>query len=183
MIEGAQLVERAGLMGKGDTKMKAHYYLLVLLVPACTTTGVDTDPLDVTGETTYASNCSAPEGPEVTYGSNTDLTALATGKWIHCSGPTILDNEQAGVAYDADGTFHMLGPDGSGGTVELNGFQKQGLWDISDLVDGDPSIVAWYTRYDDGSSEGGDVVFETSPSKFFITIDYNEEPSVYALAQ
>jgi hypothetical protein len=163
--------------------MKAQMFLLVLVAaPACTTTGVDTDPLDVTGETTYASNCTAPEGPEVTYGSNTDLSSLATGKWIHCSGPTILDDEQAGVAYDADGTFHMLAPDGSGGTVEIGGFNKQGTWDIGFLVDGDPSVVTWETRFDDGSSRGGNVVFETSPSKFFITLDYDTDPSVYTLA-
>jgi hypothetical protein len=107
-----------------------------------------------------------------------EFNPLATGAWIHCTGPTIFQNETIGLEFDADGTYHLLADNGAGGFSELNGFNNQGTWDGSQ----EGNSVQWNIHPTPNSGLGGTAEFEQEPRRFSMYVNYNEDPSVYAIA-
>ena len=151
----------------------ASFVVAALVVAsACTATGVQTDPVDTS--VAYAGNCNAPQGPIESYTTDDALTQSLVGKWVRCSGPSLLDNEQVGVELDSDGTYHMLGDDGAGGVGELSGFGMQGTWSAS--------LGSLYIHPTENSGEGGGVTLESGPRKLDAQWNYNDEDSMYAIA-
>jgi hypothetical protein len=151
----------------------------IVATTACTSSSPSSTPsIAVEDNAAYAANCTAAEGPEQTYDA-AQMQQFAIGKWIHCSGPSILDDEQVGIDYEADGTYHMLGDDGAGNLVDLNGFGNQGTWDISADA---PDLIGWYTHPDPASGIGGYPTVETGPRKFQIWLGEADDGSIYAIA-
>ena len=161
-------------MHAGYSNMKLQYLIGSLIVSsACTLAGVETHPVGHTGTgnadvdggtgTDVSANCNAAQGPEHPYTMVSELEQLVLGQWIHCSGPTLLDNEQLGVEFDADGTYHMLAGDGDGGITVLNGFGNQGTWDAAQEG---ATAVQWDIHPDPNSGNGGYPTFEDSPRMF-----------------
>jgi hypothetical protein len=177
--------------------------LSLLLLAACTTNGVATEPLgnagsDGSGGTTdqsnantgsdidvgsdtdpvhdYMMNCLAGQGPEVAYTTVAEMLPLATGAWIHCSGPAIL-NEQVGIEFRADGTYYLIGV-GTESLYELVGFGNEGTWDASQEGS---DTVQWNIHPAPNSGTGGYPVFESSPRRFALQLEGSSELSIYAI--
>lgn len=179
--------------------MTNHLILIGLLIGAgaCTTEGVQSDPLGHAGSNGSGSdgsgsnggngsgggaltaNCDAAQGPEHPYTQASELDHLVLGQWIHCSGPSIFSNEQLGLEFDADGTYHLLASDGHGGIAVLSGFGNQGTWDASQEG---ASSVQWNIHPDPNSGTGGFPTFEDSPRKFAMLVNYSTDYSIYAIA-
>src|SRR5579859_7750746 len=67
--------------------------------------------------------CPQPDGPRHEYSTQAEATALITGIWIHCAGPTPTPFEGSiGVDINADGNYYKLVSDGHGGMVRGTGF-------------------------------------------------------------
>lgn len=122
--------------------------------------------------------CAEPEGPLHPYTQDVEVRELIVGKWLHCSGRTILQNEQAGVEFVSDGTYFMLAYDG-GNLVRLTGFGKQGTWDATQET---PTAVQFDWHPAPNSGNGGFPVFEDNPRRFAIDFYPGPGDSIYIIA-
>jgi hypothetical protein len=130
--------------------------------------------------------CNSPHGAVQNLATVGDLRTQVTGSWLVCS----LGGDQppdpsipmaASREYDADGTFFDLGYDAQGGLVRLTGVDNQGTWSIDDSswdedagdstpLGGPGGILLVY--FDSGGGNGGNVAFETGPSRMEWNPDY-----------
>ena len=159
-------------------------FLLSLFASACTGQGVFTSPStgsnggsgsDVNGY----EQCSLPEGPLHPYTQVADFNTLVVGAWWHCSGPKIFANEQAGIEFDADGSYFFLADDGNGNPVKLTGFGNQGTWDGSQ----EGNSVQFNIHPASNSGTGGYPTFEDGPRRFAMDVEYNQDVSIYTIVQ
>lgn len=170
-----------------------HIPLLILLVAGCTSEGALSQSGEITkpigvgaGSDTnpdpdpaVSASCTLPEGPQHAYSTVSDFNALATGAWVRCAGPKIFPNEQAGIEFDADGTYSLLADDGHGGFTKLTGFGNQGTWDGSQES---ATWVQWNIHATPSSGTGGTPTFEDSPRRFAMETVTNHEVSIYMIA-
>jgi hypothetical protein len=158
----------------------------LLLTGACTTDGVSISPADESVHATpgaISDACSTAQGTEHPYSTAAELATLIIGQWVRCSGPSPLqDTAQAGgvgIKIDADGTYHVLERDGSGGARPRAGFGNQGAWDIWDEGTSAPQ----FNLHPAPNQEIGLYpVFEDDPRKFWLSNIATgvESQSVYA---
>lgn len=143
----------------------------LLLAGACTTNGVSTNPADEGVRTTPGAifdACNTAQGTEHPYTTKAELATLVVGRWARCSGPSPLEGSApsggVGIQIDADGTYHVLESDGSGGARARAGFGNQGTWDI---WDGGPTAPPQFNLHPTPNEEIGLYpVFEDGPRKF-----------------
>ncbi len=123
-----------------------------------------------------AQKCAQPEGPLHPYTQQAQVEQLIVGRWLHCSGPSLLEDEQAGIEFVADGTYFGLAFDGSK-LVRTTGFEKQGTWDAYQETEISVQLN-WHPT--PASGNGGAPLFEDNPRRF--AIDLGGSPSIYVIA-
>jgi hypothetical protein len=156
---------------------------LVAFVTACTSAGVESDPISQGANPgSAAGTCAEPEGPIHNYNTAGELTALVVGQWVRCSGPDLLQSPQnggVGIEFDADGTYHVLASDGAGGVITENGFNYQGTW----IAEPPPDNAVLTLVPATGGRTDFDLTFEDSPQKFAVNISLGiDNESIYASA-
>lgn len=161
-----------------------HIPLLILLVTGCTSEGVLTQPGETSNPETVTTppvpaSCSQPEGPLHAYSTVSEFNALAIGRWVRCSGPKIIQSEQAGIEFDADGSYFVLADDGHGGVTKLTGFGNQGMWDGSQET---ATTVQWNIHPMPNAGTGGAALFEDNPRRFSMETVTNHDVSIYVIA-
>ena len=143
--------------------------LILLCIVGCT--GVQNDPQ--LAHARADAGCDAPDGPLHPYTHATELEQLIPGRWIHCSGPSLLSHGGDGIELLGDHTYYGLVGDAAGNLVRKDGFDWQGSWAALQLS---PSDVEF--SYTEGE---GNLALEDEPTRFALPVDTEGNKSVYAL--
>jgi hypothetical protein len=173
--------------------MRTHsigFVFAVFAIAACGT-GVESDPGSTGGGSDPGSGsdpdsgtfhgssgiCPQPDGPRHDFTTQAEATALITGIWVHCAGPTPTPFQGSiGVDINADGKYYKLVSDGHGGMVRATGFSSQGTWDLKD----EPPVFVefWMTP---SSLVLNTPLFEDNPRRFAFDQAHTFDFAIYQL--
>jgi hypothetical protein len=134
--------------------------------PACATPGPAPGPTPNSCAGGTVAQCSLTDGPLQRYTDETAFRSLLVARWWNCSGGDVLAFApgQAGIEFNADGTFVFIYRDASGALVRGANDNQHGTWNVSFGV---PSA-----QLNIVTTTGGTVpvrpVFETGPSRLII---------------
>jgi hypothetical protein len=132
----------------------------------------------VDGAAAMTGACNDPEGPRHPYTQAAEVEQLVLGRWLHCSGATLLGQAgEVGIELTADHIYYVLQQDGDQ-LVREGGFAGSGTWDTYQET---PTSVQFDYHPTPNSGNGGYFLFEDSPRRFAINIGYNDTPSIYVL--
>src|SRR5450432_1885811 len=118
--------------------------------------------------------CDLPDGASHLYTLQSELKQLVTGKWVLCSGSTLLSQSEIGIEFVAGGTYYSMINDGTGKVVRGSGFGSSGTWEFPDSS----SLQIEWTL-GPSSWRQGDVQFEDNPRRFLMEQLPDGEKSYY----
>jgi hypothetical protein len=145
---------------------------IVLLVAGCPLDSSDAHLIHDGDSRGLPGTCTDPEGPLHVYADAAELDQLFVGRWLHCTGPTITDQDvEVGLELTAErDAFVLVHQDGN--VVRAGGFAGQGTWDVD-----------YTTRQLDVHMNAGDWInidarFEDNPRRFQVLPIY-KTPAIY----
>jgi hypothetical protein len=116
--------------------------------------------------------CNAPHGTVDSYSTIDGLVTRATGAWYLCTGGTPFDTTDSSAVFGADGQWHRLVSDGSGGLTMSLGVQDSGTYTPAPLNDAsaecDPTSCLVTYHGDDGAITQFNLSFESGPRRMLM---------------
>jgi hypothetical protein len=144
----------------------------VLLLAGCPLDGGDAQLMTDRDSRGLPGMCAVPEGPLHEYSDPAELDQLFVGRWLHCTGPTITDQD-AEVGLELTGerdAFVLVQHDGN--VVRAGGFTGQGTWDV------DHTTEQLDVHMNAGTWINIDPRFEDNPRRFQVLPIY-KTPAIY----
>lgn len=147
---------------------------IVLLVAGCPLDGNDAHLITDGDSRRLPETCTDPEGPLHAYSDAAELDELFVGRWLHCTGPTITNQDvEVGIELTADRAAFVLVQQ-NGNVVRAGGFTGQGTWD----VDVDHTTRQLNVYMNGGKLMNIDPRFEDNPRRVQVLPIY-KTPAIY----